>query len=76
MERLVLRAGRDLAIGRQIGQEPFALGRSHRARVAQAVKADETFGPRGVAVLGAGRELVDPTGPSQAIEQARRVGEG
>ena len=42
--------------------------------MAQAVEADEAFGPGGVAVLGAGRELADATGPAEAVEQTGRLG--
>jgi hypothetical protein len=76
VEGLVLGAGRDLAVGRQIGQEEFDFRRSHRVGVAQAVEADEALGPLGVAVLGAGRELADATGPGEAVQQAGRFWAG
>jgi hypothetical protein len=44
--------------------------------VAQAVEADEAFGPGGVAVLGAGGEVADATGAAEAVEQTRRLGKG
>jgi hypothetical protein len=44
--------------------------------VAQAVEAEEALGPRGVTGFGAGRQLAHPAGPAEAVEQARRVGEG
>jgi hypothetical protein len=76
VERLVLRAGRDVVVGRQVGQEAFDFRCAHRVRVAQAVEANEAFGPGGVAVLGAGRELAHATGPPEPVEEAGRLGAG
>jgi hypothetical protein len=75
-KRLVLGAGRDVAVDRQVGEEAFDLGGPHRVGVAQAVKADEALGPGGVAVLGAGGELAEAAGPADAVEQSRRLGTG
>jgi hypothetical protein len=42
----------------------------------EAVEADETLGPGGIAILGTRRELADATAAAQAVEQARRLGAG
>jgi hypothetical protein len=76
VERLVLRAGGDMAVGCQVGQESLDFRRSQCAGVAQAVKTNEAFGPVRVTILGARRELADATGATEAVEQARRVREG
>ncbi len=76
VEGLVLRAGRDMAVGRQVGQEALDLRGSQGGGVAQAVKADVALGPVGIAVFGARRELADAASAAEAVEQPRRLGEG
>ena len=57
IEGLVLRAGGNMAIDRQVGEEGADLGCTHVLRVAQAMKADKAFGPVEVASFGAGRVM-------------------
>jgi len=73
---LILRARRNVPVYGQVRQKHLDFGRTHGVRVPQAVEADETLRPHGIAVLGVGRKLADATGPAQAVEQAGRVGEG
>jgi hypothetical protein len=49
---------------------------SRSALASKWERYNEALGPGGVAVLGAGRELADATGPAEAVQQAGRLGEG
>ena len=49
---------------------------SRSALASKWERYNEALGPGGVAVLGAGRELPDPTGAAEAVEEARRLGAG
>ena len=73
---LILRAGGDVAVDRQVGEKLFDFRRSHGIGVAQAVKADEAFRPVGITVFGAWRVLADATGAAESVEQAWRFGAG
>ena len=73
---LVLGAGGDMAVDGQVGEEPLDLRRAHGAGVAHAVEADELLDPVGVGVRGAGRVMAKDAGAAQAVEQARRLGQG
>jgi hypothetical protein len=73
---LVLCGGRDVAVDRQIREKLFDFWSAHRMGMTQAVKADKACHPFGKAVFGAWRVLAHPASMSQAIEQARRFGEG
>src|SRR5262249_15787909 len=61
-ERLVLCAGRDVVLDREVGEELLDLRSAHRIGVAQLVEANETFGPLHVANLGARRVEADGQG--------------
>lgn len=52
-QRLILRSGRDLSPGRQIGQERFDLGLPHLRRMPLAVGQDEAPYPAHIRLLGA-----------------------
>jgi hypothetical protein len=72
IERLVLRAGRNTALRRQIAQKLFDLRGAHSARVPHPVKQDETPCPLHVAILGAAGIMPHTQQQAQLIEHARR----
>ena len=75
-KRLVLRAGGDVLVDGQIGEEQLDFRSAQRAGVAHSVKADEAFDPIGIAVLGTGRVMAETAGAAEAVEEARRLGDG
>ena len=63
-ESLILSAGRNLFLERQVSQELFDFRRSHLGGVAEAVEADEAAIP--VYISGFGARGVGPTADSSA----------
>jgi len=59
VERLVLRAGRDATVDRQVGEELLDLGGAHVTRVPFAVEEDESRDPLDIAGLGAQGVVAD-----------------
>jgi hypothetical protein len=74
MEGLILRAGRDVAVGGQIGEKALDFQFPHRGGMPQVMKANETFAPHGVTFFRERRELPHPARSAQPVEQTRRFG--
>jgi hypothetical protein len=76
IEGLVLRAGRDLPVHGQVGEELLHLGGAHRARMPLVVEVDEARDPLDVALLRAPRIVANAQHLVDLVEQAGRSGPG
>jgi len=74
IEGLVLCAGRDVPVYRQMGEELLHLGGAHVPRMTQLVEADEAGGPLNVAFLSASGVVTDAQHLADLVEQAGRPG--
>src|SRR5262245_22036252 len=59
-----------------VREEGHDLERAHLLWMALAVKQDEAADPVGVGVLGAAREVAQPRGLADALEESRRLSRG
>src|SRR5262249_16735032 len=68
-EGLVLRARRDVARDRQVGQELLDFRCAHRVRMTDAVEADVSFGPVDITLFGSVSEVPDASGMAGLVEE-------